>query len=89
MAKAVLCTPYHSATLPTADQNFREFCLLAKENGVGVFVPKATGDTPYASELEFENLGITALPYPADALYIKLWYIHSAGVPETEAYNLW
>lgn len=89
MAKAVLCTPYHSATLPTADQNFREFCLLAKQNGVPVLVSQTVGDTPYASQLEFENLGITALPYPADALYMKLWYIHSAGEPETEVYNLW
>lgn len=72
--KAVLLRPYHSGTVNTASDDFRAFCLRAKEKGIPVFIPRADIETAYASTELFNELSIRYLPCMTFvSAYVKLW----------------
>ena len=79
---AVILKPYHSGTLNTASENFRNFCKSAKIKGVPVFVVNAAEGVTYSSSKEFESLGVIALPMCSfPAIYMKIWLGVSKNVP--------
>ena len=72
--KAVIFRPYHSGTLNTSCEKFREFCLRLKESNIRAFVTDMHGGITYESVSEYENLGLTVLPMCSFvSFYMKLW----------------
>ncbi len=60
--RAVLLEGYHSGTLPTDGEPLRDFCALAKREGVPVFLTGACEGFAYESKLMYDELNIRVLP---------------------------
>ncbi len=72
--KAVLLEGYHSGTLPTADPEFRAFCLSAAEMEVPIFLTGDRGGFDYESKALYRELGIRVLPpMSPTAAYVRVW----------------
>lgn len=71
--KAVLLEGYHSGTLPTLSQEFKDFC---KKSDAPIFFLGATDGDKYESTKLFEELGIKLLPKISPIYaFVKLWAI--------------
>ncbi len=71
---AIVLQGYHSGTLPTALDEFREFALKMKEKGIPVYLCGSSKDTAYESAAAFNELGIIILEDMAPiAAYIWVW----------------
>ena len=82
---AVILSPYHSATLDVDNENFRRFCIDAKEKGIPVFLVNVPSGLRYESVKKLEELNIISLPYCSKiATYMKCWIAISAGVDVRE-----
>lgn len=68
-AKAVLLEGYHSGTLPTAREDFKNFCESANNAGVPLYLTGSEEGFDYESKQAFDELGIKVLPpmSPAEA----------------------
>ena len=83
--KAVLLRPYHSGTVNTASNDFKAFCMRAKDAGIPVFLPRADIETVYASTELFNDLEIKYLPCMTFiSAYVKLWIAVSIGADVTK-----
>lgn len=72
---AVIIKPYHSATLATANENLKRFCVKAKEKNIPVYVVNVKEGINYESTKEFEKLGIVPYCYGTFvAAYMDIWY---------------
>lgn len=77
--KAILLIAFHSGTLPTGSESFRDFALNAHALKIPVYVTgvqnQAGGaSTPYESTACYEELHLKVLPeMPLAAAYMKLW----------------
>ena len=71
---AVIFSPYHSATLNTASEDFQNFCISTKQKNIPVFLVNAPGGIAYESTKEYNDLGIIPLPLCTFvSAYVKLW----------------
>lgn len=71
---AAVFLPYHSGTLNTESQAFKNFCRRFSDAGVPLFLPDVPSSSAYDSMRQFESLGITVLPETAQIpLLIKVW----------------
>ena len=71
--RAVILRPYHSGTLNTASERFRQFCQKAKEKMIPVFMIDYE-QKDYESKKSYDELGVIALPPCGHiALYMKCW----------------
>ena len=74
--KAVLIETYHSGTLPTENEKFRDFCKGAYVPVYAVGVPD---ETRYASTACYNELGLRILPPLSPVFaYIQLWQRYSS-----------
>lgn len=74
LPKAIVLQGYHSGTLPTALDDFREFALKMKEKGIPIYLCGSSKDTAYESAAAFHELGIIILEDMAPiAAYIWVW----------------
>lgn len=72
--KAILCKPYHCATLNTANDKFVEFCKKAENKQIPLFVLGANSDAGYESTRVYNELGIIPLPHGTFiSAYMKMW----------------
>lgn len=72
--KAVIITPFHSATLNTANKNFIDFCVKASDAHIPVFVVNLRTEYIYESSKIFNELNLISLPLCCfAAIYVKLW----------------
>ncbi len=72
--KAVLLEGWHSGTLPTASEALRDFCRLAGDNNVPVYLTGCTQGFAYESKQAYAALGIRVLPPMSPvAAYMRLW----------------
>lgn len=71
--KAVLLETYHSGTLNTKNNSLKEFCGLAKELNIPVFLTGNCDGFNYESKLLFDSFDIKILPVASPiSMYIKL-----------------
>lgn len=78
--KGVVLLPYHSGTLNTQSNTFRDFCGSAKSKGIPIFLPDLPKGAAYESMKSYSELGIIALPPCSSvALIMKLWIGISMG----------
>ena len=77
-AKAVLLEGYHSGTLPTAREDFKNFCKSANTAGVPLYLTGSEEGFDYESKQAFDELGINVLPpmSPATAFVMLLLKSH-------------
>lgn len=85
--KAVLFSPYHSGTLPTANPAFRAFCLKAKKAGIPAFLAPFSPEVVYQSTAPYQELGIKPLRSPFSYTYMKIWAAVSSGEPIAERFQ--
>lgn len=79
--KAVLITPYHSGTLNTESDRFKEFCRTLQGKGIPAFVVGVPSAERYESAKSFDELGLVALPPCASvSITVKLWLGLSGGI---------
>ena len=72
--KAVLLEGWHSGTLPTANQELKDFCRTAREHEVPVYLTGCTQGFAYESKQAYQALGIRVLPPMSPvAAYMRLW----------------
>ncbi len=72
--KAILFKPYHSATLNTSNEKLMNFCKLATEKNIPMYVLGAKSETGYESTRIYKKLNIQPLPYGTFiSAYMKLW----------------
>ena len=77
---AVIISPYHSGTLNTASEKFKNFCKKAKEKNIPVFVVNVPKGTAYESSSLFDELGLLVLPFCTKiSVYVKCWIAQSLG----------
>ncbi len=77
---AVILRPYHSGTLNTESNFFREFCKRAKEKNIPVFLVNNRGGVQYESSKLFGELSIEVLPFCAfTSIYMKCRIAESLG----------
>jgi len=77
---AVVLNPYHSATLNTSSEYFQNFCYLAKEKNIPVFLVNTRDGISYESTKQYSELGIISLPLCTFiSAYVKLWLAISSG----------
>ena len=75
-AKAVLLEGYHSGTLPTAREDFKNFCESANNAGVPLYLTGSEEGFDYESKQAFDELGIKVLPSMSPAAaYVMLLLI--------------
>ncbi len=78
---AVIIRPYHSGTVNTESDDFKEFLEKAKNKKIPVFLVNSREGIGYESTKDFENLPLIVLPPSAfPAIYIKCWIATSLGV---------
>lgn len=71
---AVILKPYHSGTLDTANRCLMDFCKLANEKNVPVFVTGTHYGVAYKSTELYGELGVKLVPYGTYiAAYMKIW----------------
>ncbi len=71
---AVILKPYHSGTLDTANRRLMDFCKLANEKNVPVFVTGTHYGVAYKSTELYGELGVKLVPYGTYiAAYMKIW----------------
>ena len=79
--KAVLIEGYHSGTLNTSGKEFIEFCRIAGEREIPIFLTGSCEGFDYESKNEFEKLGIRVLPESSPiSMYMKLWLLDSKNI---------
>lgn len=72
--KSVILRPYHSGTVNTQSQDFRNFVKRATEKNIPVYLVNLNRGNNYESVKEYEDIGIKALPFCAfPAIYMKAW----------------
>jgi len=72
--RAVILTPYHSATLNTDNINLINFCKRAKNLQIPVFLVNLRVQYIYESSKIFDELNLVKLPLCCfAAIYTKLW----------------
>ena len=72
--KAILFKPYHSATLNTSNEKLVNFCKMATERQIPMYVLGAKSKTGYESTRIYKELNIQPLPYGTFiSAYMKLW----------------
>lgn len=72
--KAILFKPYHSATLNTSNEKLVNFCKMATERQIPMYVLGAKSETGYESTRIYKELNIQPLPYGTFVYaYMKLW----------------
>ncbi len=70
----VILKPYHSGTLDTANRCLMDFCKLANEKNVPVFVTGTHYGVAYKSTELYGELGVKLVPYGTYiAAYMKIW----------------
>jgi len=78
--KAVILSPYHSATLNTENLEFKRFCEEAKKKNIPLFLVNQKGGITYKSSEKFSSLGIEVLPFcTVISAYMKAWLGASCG----------
>lgn len=79
--KAVLLEGYHSGTLNTSGKTFIEFCRVATEKNIPIFLTGSCEGFDYESKTEFEKIGIKVLPEASPiAMYMKLWLLDENNI---------
>ena len=68
--ECILLDTYHSGTVDGISEETHAFFRTAKEKGIPLFV---TGSAKYESARIFTQYGVTRLPIPPIAAYMKLW----------------
>ena len=72
--KAVVFTPYHSGTLNTESESFKEFCQKATEKSIKMYVTGVSKGGEYASMKAYTDLNIIPVyGMPSLSLLVKLW----------------
>jgi len=85
---SVIIRPYHSGTVNTESNDFKEFLEKAKNKKVPVFLVNSREGIGYESTKDFKNLPMTVLPPSAfPAIYIKCWIAKSMGYNIEEFVN--
>ncbi len=77
---AVILKPYHSGTLNTANSCLNDFCKLAQEKNIPVFVTGTHYGVAYKSTELYSELGVNLVPYGTYiSAYMKIWAGISLG----------
>jgi L-asparaginase len=72
--RAILFKTYHSATLDTSNKKLIDFCNVARNMNIPVFVLGPESETNYESTKIYKKLNINILPYKTFiSAYMKLW----------------
>lgn len=72
--RAVVIAAYHSGTLPTGVDSFKNFAKTMQEKGIPVYLCGSSKKTAYESAAVFDELGIKILEDMAPiAAYIYVW----------------
>ena len=72
--KTVVFTPYHSGTLNTESDKFKEFCQKASEKSAKMYVTGISKGGEYASMKAYSDLNIIPVfDIPSIPLLVKLW----------------
>lgn len=83
--RSVILRPYHSGTLNTESEAFREFCKRAKEKSIPIFLVNDRGGVKYESSRLFSELSIEVLPFCGfTAIYMKCWLAEILGLDVVE-----
>ncbi len=78
--KAVLLETYHSGTLCTDSQKFKDFCESAYKLNKRIYVTGIEDRTQYESTSLYESLHLTILKSDSPiTAYMKLWFLYSKG----------
>lgn len=87
--KAILFDTFHSGTLCTDDEAFKAFIEKAAVHNIPVFLTGAENRTGYASTKIYKELMLNVLPKASPiAMYIKLWFLTSAGLDSATIIDL-
>lgn len=71
---AVILKPYHSGTLDTANGCLKDFCDLARNKNIPVFVTGTHYGVAYKSTELYGELGVKPVPYSTYiSAYMKIW----------------
>lgn len=83
--RAVLIKTYHSGTICTDNNNFKQFADACNRKNIPCFICGADNRDIYESAEKFNEYGFHILP-PASFIsqYIKLWFSVSAGIDFNE-----
>ena len=82
---AIILKPYHSGTLNTSNNYFKDFCNRAKEKSIPVFVMGTSVETDYESKQKYDELNIKVLPLGTYiSAYMKIWAGISLKKPLTD-----
>lgn len=74
--KAILLGTYHSGTINTSDEHLKQFCNVAKDLEIPVFLTGDSSGFEYETKAQYATLGIKPLPSASPvAMYVKLWLL--------------
>ncbi|MBE5958173.1 MAG: hypothetical protein E7254_04835 [Lachnospiraceae bacterium] len=70
----ILFVPYHSGTLPTDNENLKNFCIKMQNRGVKMYICGVPEGPQYETTKLYDELGIEVLGSGTDIYwYMKLW----------------
>ncbi|MDE6023826.1 MAG: asparaginase domain-containing protein [Lachnospiraceae bacterium] len=77
---AILLDSYHSGTLCTDDESFKNMLLAATKRKIPIFLTGAENRTGYESTRIYKDLSILVLPKASPvSMYMKLWLLLSSS----------
>lgn len=88
-SKAVIIRAYHSGTLCTDNDNFKEFAKDLKNKNIPCYIAGAKNGTIYESAVLFKDYNFKILPFATwISQYIKLWFAINSNYDFEKIINL-